>query len=66
MGCDRNASNLVIHFRMTSHPSFVRSGDDLYLTHDITLEDALKMTPATITKIDGRQLVVSPNCQMSP
>lgn len=49
----QKARTIIIKLKQQEHKVFTRKGDDLYMTHKITLKDALLGWEHTITHLDG-------------
>jgi DnaJ family protein B protein 4 len=66
-GC-KNA-DLIIKFKQVDSPNthaFKRSGDDLILTHKISLRDCIEGCPIYFTTLDGRPLTCAVDETISP
>jgi DnaJ-class molecular chaperone len=60
------SSDLVIKFRQIEDPHFRRIGNDLILTTQISLEDALRQKPVTFRTLDDRCITYTLDEQISP
>jgi DnaJ-class molecular chaperone len=58
------AGDLVFVIVETEHPTFRREGNDLYMTHAISLVDALVGFETTITHLDGHPYVPFAICSI--
>jgi DnaJ-class molecular chaperone len=53
---NRNTSNLIFKIVEHKHNNYVRKGNDLIYTQDISLEDALNSQSIQLTTLDNRIL----------
>ena len=60
-------SDLIVKFALKEPTGgFVRVGDDLHYSVDLTLIEALESKPATIKTLDGRSILITPNEAITP
>ena len=59
-------SDLIIKFAQKPKQGYMRRGDDLVVTCDISLAEAIQMKPQAINTLDKRQVFVSPENVISP
>ena len=59
-------SDLVIKFAQKPKQGYMRRGDDLVVSCDITLAEAIQMKPQAISTLDNRQVFVSPENVITP
>ena len=60
------SSDLIVTIKQTMGEELKRAGDHLVYTHRIDLADALNAVPIKFTSLDGRTLVKSVDCIISP
>lgn len=54
----RTVSDLYFQIKEIPHSQFVRKGDDLIYTHNLSLADAIDAKSITVPTLDGRKLSV--------
>lgn len=64
MSCPRG--DLIVRIQELTHSQFSRDGDDLHLTVELSLYDALNVVPIHISTFDCRELVLAVDETISP
>jgi DnaJ family protein B protein 4 len=54
----RTVSDLYFQIKEIAHSLFVRSGDDLIYTHNLSLADALDAKSIVVPTLDGRKISI--------